>query len=82
MTSTPKNFEVIIGGLCRKEGAIWCGGGESFSGESVHKVCGSVKGLNPISWRETRLKQKGTHSVIDGAKRTFCFSILLRGIWT
>jgi len=41
-----------------------------------------VKGLNPVSWRETCLKQKGTQSVIDGTKGTLCFTILLGGVWT
>jgi hypothetical protein len=73
---------MIIRGLGRKEGAVRSGGGESFSREAVHQICGGVKGLNPVSWRETRLKQKGTQSVIDGAKGTLCFTILLGGVWT
>jgi len=55
---------------------------EGFSGEPVHKICRSVKGLNLVNWREARLKQKGTQNVIDGANRTFCFSVLLGCIWT
>jgi hypothetical protein len=82
IASAPKNFEMIISGLGRKEGAVGSGGGESFSGEAVHQICGSVKGLNPVSWRETHLKQKGTQSVIDGAKGTLGFTILLGGVWT
>ena len=53
-----------------------------FSGEPVHKICRSVKGLNPIGRRETRLKQKGTQNVINSAKGAFCLSILLGSIWT
>jgi len=53
-----------------------------FSGELVHKICRSVKGLNPVNRREARLKQKGMQNVIDGANRTFCFSVLLGCIWT
>jgi len=55
---------------------------EGFSGEPVHKICRSVKGLNPVNRREARLKQKGTQNVIDGANRTFRFSVLLGCIWT
>ena len=60
ITSTPKHFEVVVGGLGGIKGAIWCGEGEGFSGEAIHKICHGVKGLNPIGRRETRLKQKGT----------------------
>ena len=59
ITSTPKHFEVVVGGLGGIKGAIWCGEGEGFSGEAIHKICRSVKTLNPICRRETCLKQKG-----------------------
>ena len=55
---------------------------EGFSGEPVHKICHGVKGLNPVIRRESRLKQKGMQNVIDGANRTFRFSVLLGCIWT
>ena len=80
ITGTPKNFKMIIGGLGGKEGTIWCGEGKGFSGEPIHKICRSVKGFNPISRRETCLKEKRTKNVIYGAKRTFCFPILLRNV--
>ena len=60
IASAPKNFEVVIGGLGGVEGGIWCREGKGFSGEAVHKICRSVKGLNAVNQRKTRLKQKGT----------------------
>jgi hypothetical protein len=41
-----------------------------------------VKALNPVAQRETCLKQKGAHSVVEGAKRAFNFPVLLRGVGT
>ena len=55
---------------------------KGLSGEMVHKICRSVKGLNPVNQREAHLKQKGTKNVIDGVNRTFRFYILLGCIWT
>ena len=82
VASAPKNFEMVIGGLGGIEVGIGCREGEGFCGESVDKVCGSVKSLNPINRRETSLEQKGTQNIINGAKRAFGLSILLRSIWT
>lgn len=73
---------MTIGGLGVVEGGMWCREGVCFSGEPIHKICHSVKGINPLDRRETCLKQEGTQNVIDGAKGTFCFAILLRSIWT
>jgi len=49
ITGTPKNFKVVVGGLGGIEGDVWCREGKGFSGEPVHKICRSVKGLNPIN---------------------------------
>jgi hypothetical protein len=57
--STPKNFEMVIGGLGGIKVGVRCREGEGFSGELIHKICGSVWGLNPVNQRKTRLKQKG-----------------------
>ena len=35
---------------------VRCRGGEGFGGEAVHKIGGSVEGLNPVKRRKTRLK--------------------------
>ena len=56
VTSTPKNFEMVIGGLGGMKVGVRCRGGEGFGGEAVHKIGGSVEGLNPINRRKTRLK--------------------------
>jgi hypothetical protein len=55
---------------------------QGFGGEAIHKICRSMKTLNPIGRSETCLKQKGAQDVVQGAKRAFCFPILLRCIWT
>ena len=60
IAGAPKNSKMIIGGLGRVEGGVWCREGEGFSGEPVHKVCRSVKGFDPVDQRETRLEQERT----------------------
>jgi hypothetical protein len=56
ITGTPKNTKVVVGGLGGVERGVWCRESKGFSGKPVHKIGRSVKGLNPVNWRETRLK--------------------------
>jgi hypothetical protein len=56
ITSTPKNFEMVIGGLGGIEMGVRCQKGKGFGRESIHKICGSVKALNPVNQRKARLK--------------------------
>jgi hypothetical protein len=82
IAGTPKNSNVGAGGLGGIKGGVWCRESDGFSREAVHKVGRSVKGLNLVNRRETRLEQKATQNVINGAKGTFRFPVLLRNIWT
>ena len=38
VTSTPKNFEMVIGGLGGMKVGVRCRGGKGFGGEAVHKI--------------------------------------------
>jgi hypothetical protein len=48
---------------------------------TVEKVGGSVERVSPINRRETGLKQKGPHNVVDCAKNALSAFVLLRGVW-
>lgn len=48
VTSIPKNFEVVIGELGGIKRGVRRREGEGLSGEPVHKICRSVKGLNLV----------------------------------
>jgi hypothetical protein len=48
---------------------------------AIEEVGGGVERVSPISQRETSLKQKGPHNVVDCAKNALCTSVLLGGVW-
>ena len=48
---------------------------------TIEKIGGGVKRVSPINQRETGLKQKGPHNVVDCAKNALGTSVLLGGVW-
>ena len=67
-----------LGAIKGEEGSTTING---FGGVTIKEVCGGVKGVSPINQRETGLKQKRAHDVIDGAKGALDASILLGSVW-
>jgi hypothetical protein len=43
---------------------------------AVKQVCGSCEGLNPILGWHGRMKEQGTHRVVEGTENTFSLAIL------
>jgi hypothetical protein len=48
---------------------------------TIEEVGGSVERVSPINRRETSLKHKGPHNVVDCAKNALCTSVLLGVVW-
>ena len=63
-----------------KQSKVWGARSMSFGGESIDKVCGGMKGLDPIARRKTSLKQEAADDVVCGADHSLCAAVLGGGV--
>ena len=63
-----------------KQSKVWGARSKSFGGESIDKVCGGMKGLDPIARRKTSLKQEAADDVVCCADHSLCAAVLGGGV--
>ena len=51
-------------------------------GAAVQQVCGGCQGLSPVLGWHGRMKKHGAHTVIEGTKYTFSFTVLWGSVGT